>query len=180
MQPFCYDAQGAVDWKETLEGFFKDFPEDDQLQQSNIICDRHKVKAIIETVCGKTVDFELDLKLNDFNKVTKRGTRFVFEHGDAVIDFETGKMSITKKNAEQQTQEFDLKTSGLMHAGGDACIAQTVLGTLPEGHTKAMFDDNAVQLATLMGLVSEDQAARNSMQPTRIQAVNGKWVIQDN
>lgn len=178
--PFCYDAHGAVDWKGTLEGFFKDFPQDDQLQQSNIIPDRHKVQAIIETLCGKKIDFELDLKLNDFQKVTKRGTRFVFEHGDAVIDFESGIMSITKKNSEQQTQEFDLKISGLMHAGGDACIAQTVLGTLPEGHVKAMFNGNAVQLATLMGLVSEDQAARNSMQPTRIQDVNGKWTIQDN
>ena len=176
--PFHHDNSGAIDWTATMDAFFKDFPEDDTLQVSNIIPDRHKVKAIIQTRRGSTIDFELQVKLNDFARKTDRGTHFTFEHGDAVVDIEQGKMRITK-NDTQVVQEFDLQVNNASHGGGDKYVAKTILGSLPEEHTKAMFNDLAVQLSTVIGLVSEDQAMRGSSSETRITAMNGQWLIHD-
>lgn len=175
--PFCHDEKGSVDWKATLDAFFKDFPEDDALPTSNIIPDRHTVRASMQTTKGSTIDFELHVRLNNFAKTTERGTHFIFEHGNIIIDIEEGNMKIIN-NRTQQTEEVDLKVNKASHGGGDRYVAQTILGTLPEGNTKTMFHDPAVQLSTVLGLVSEHQAVHPGIQETMITAMNGQWHIQ--
>jgi hypothetical protein len=53
------------------------------------------------------------------------------------------------------------------------------LGVLPADRYKATFKDEVVQLATLMGLVSEQQAVGKRKQAAHIKKGNDdKWALQ--
>ena len=89
---FSYDRQHNIDWKATMDCFFKEFPEDDDFYGSDIIPDTHTVCSHIQTTSGDAVHFELDLKLNGFATQTERGCHLTFENGEVEIDMESSKM----------------------------------------------------------------------------------------
>lgn len=172
---FSYDIQGKIDWKQTMGHFFAAFPEDDALQDSDIIPDTHTVHAEIQTTSGDTVDFDLDLKLNGFATQTERGCRLKFEHGEVEIDMENSKMVI--QLPDQMPLTLDLNMRGVPHAGGDVYVAHGILGTLPTGRKVAQFSDPSVQISSVMGLVSEYQALHHIKDPMYIEMVDGRWKI---
>lgn len=176
--PFSYNALGAIDWTATVDVFFQEFPADGDLTQSDIIPDRHKIMAKMQSADGNEVDFELEVKLNQFSRVTERGTHLTFANGNAVIDVEQGNMEI--QISDGVVHSFDFSVQGQKtHAGGDVYVAHTILGTLPEGQYKAMFTDPTVQLSTLMGLVSEKQAISHTEDAIQLMQVGGQWIIDD-
>lgn len=172
---FSYNASGAIDWTATVGAFFQEFPADEHLTQSDIIPDRHKIMAKMQSADGSEIDFELEVKLNEFSRITERGTHLAFANGHAVIDVEQGNMEI--QTSDGVVHSFDLSIKGQPHAGGDVYVAHTILGTLPEGQYKAMFTDPTVQLSTLMGLVSETQAMSHSEDAIQLMQVGGQWII---
>ncbi len=175
--PFSYNSSGAINWTATVDAFFQEFPADDQLTQSDIIPDRHKIMAKMQNADGNEVDFELEVKLNEFSRITERGTHLTFANGNAVIDVEQGKMEI--QTSDGVVHSFDFSVNDRPHAGGDVYVAHTILGTLPEGQYKALFIDPTVQLSTLMGLVSEKQAMGHTEDAIQLVQVGGQWIIAD-
>ncbi len=173
---FGYDPQGAIDWTQSMDNFFSDFPEKDDFSSSDIIPDSHTVTSKIQTESGDCVDFKLDLKLNGFATETQRGCRLLFENGEVEVDMESSKMVIQIKAKEPL--EINLNTRGVRHAGGDVYVAHTVLGTLPEGNLSAEFSNPSVQISTIMGLVSEHQALHHLKDELLVRKNNGHWVVE--
>jgi len=174
--PFTHTAAGEIDYEKTLHAFFKDFPDDDDFSFSDLIPDEQNLYAKIQTEDGGLIDYELSVKLNGFAYSSDRGVRFTFQNGEVLIDIEKGKMLIGLKDGGEY--EYDLMANHKVHAGGDIYVAHTILGTLAEGQPKAVFNDLAVQLSTLMGLISEDLCHRASDEEVTIRAVDGKWVSE--
>ena len=176
---FSYLASGAIDWKATLEDFFEEFPENDDFTHSDIIPDQHVLTARIEMTDRSHVDFELEVKLDGFAQFTGRRITFTFEKGLADINIAGGVLAIVPKDSEGDSWLLVSEDDG-GHAGGDTYVAHTLLDTLPQGRHKATLNDpeDPVQLATLMGLVSEAQAVSKQPQGVRLAQVNGRWAIK--
>ena len=66
--------------------------------RSDIIPDTHFVRANIHTTSGDSVEFDLELKLNDFALETNRGCRLTFENGEVEVDMQSSKMRIQIKD----------------------------------------------------------------------------------
>lgn len=171
---FSYDNQHKIDWQETMNHFFEEFPEDDNFDASDIIPDTQRVRTQIQTTSGDTVAFDLDLKLNGFATQSERGCRLSFEKGEVEIDMQNSKMQVLIK--DKPALEIDLNMRGMGHAGGDVYVAHGILGTLPPGSFKAQFSDPSVQLSSMMGLVSEYQALHSLADPLQITMTEGRWV----
>lgn len=175
---FSHDALGNVDWEATVEAFFKEFPHDDLLPQSDIIPDFHTLNAQIITGDNNTIDFELAVQLNGFAPVAERGTQLICDHGTVTIDIQQGSMVLAMNDGV--IHEFNLHETHEVHAGGDRSIAYLLLGALPEGQHKAAFNDPAVQLSTIMGMVSEEQARSRSNDVTTLVKKNDQWIVMTN
>ncbi len=175
---FAYDTSGSIHWPLTLDAFFQEFPDNDDFSHSDLIPDRQKLTAKIETTEGDFIDFELDVKLGEFTLKTERGTHFTFEHGEVIVDIEQSKLRINLGAAS--ALEFDLYADGQSHAGGDVYVAHTFLGTLPQGQHIAVFNDPAVQLSTVMGVVSEHQALRGIQGAIRLTKAGSTWSCSQN
>ena len=104
---FSYDSHKKIDWQKTMDNFFEEFPEDADLDKSDIIPDTQVVRTRIKTTLGDEIYFELDLKLNGFETQTERGTNLFFENGQVIIDMESSKMHVQVKN--KVPIEIDLK-----------------------------------------------------------------------
>jgi predicted dehydrogenase len=174
--PFSYDNKSNIDWEKTMDHFFEEFPEGDDFSESDIIPDAYLVHAKIPTASGDVVDFELDVKLNNFALQTVRGCRLTFENGTAEVDMESSKMHIQMK--DKAPLEFDLHSSGIRHAGGDMYIAHSILGILPQGKLTAQFSDPSVQLSSIIGLVAEYQALHHITYPVEVKFVDNKWSVE--
>lgn len=172
---FVPDKKGYLDVEGTLNKVFEDFPDNDNFKNSDIIPDYHKLMATCVTAAGKSVAFELEVDLGGIRLESERGIQFEFEHGKAVVDIIGSTMRISGKDGILST--IDLQTNNSMHAGGDAYIAELILGILPESHYRATFNDEVVQLATIMGLVSEQQAVGKRAQGMRMQKKNNRWLL---
>lgn len=172
---FSYDSQHMIDWKETMDHFFEEFPEDDEFYASDIIPDSHVVHTRIQTTSGDTIDFDLELKLNGFATQTERGCRLSFERGEVEIDMESSKMRIQVK--DESPLEINLNTRGIRHAGGDVYVAHGILGTLPQGSLAAQFSDPSVQISSVIGLVSEYQALHHIPHASKVEFIDGRWQI---
>lgn len=174
---FAVDKRGYMDVAGTIDKVFEDFPENDNFTNSDIIPDYHKLTATCIPANGKAVTFELEVDMSDTRLQSERGIQFEFEKGTVLVDIINSVMTINVQNGTSITR--DLHTNNSMHAGGDAYIAQLILGVLPENRYKATFNDEVVQLATLMGLVSEKQAIMQSKKEMRIKKGNdNKWSLQ--
>jgi hypothetical protein len=174
---FVADKQGYVDVAGTIEKVFEGFPDNDNFTNSDIIPDYHKLTATCKTGAGNSVAFELEVDLGGLRLQSERGIQFEFERGTVLVDIMNSVMTITMKNGS--FVERDLHTNNSGHAGGDAYIAQLILGVLPENRYRATLKDDVVQLATLMGLVSEKQAVGQLKKGACIKKGNeNKWSLQ--
>lgn len=173
--PFSYNKSDSVDWKTTLENFFAAFPKNDDFSNSDIIPDEQKLTSSITTTAGDSIDFELDVTLSSGNLAQKRGVHMTFENGEALIDVTYGVMRL-KQNGKKPIQ-IDLQSGGRAHAGGDLYVAHTILDTLPKGQHKALIHDPAVQLSSLMGLISEHQAVKHQSSPIQLTQIDNHWKI---
>ena len=167
---FSFNVDESIDWTATIDAIFAEFPESDDFTTSDIIPDYHRLNATINTRNGTTIDFELEVELGGFRTETIRGMNFVFEHGRVEIDVMKSILLITFDSGE--VFEFDLLTNNTDHADGDICIAKTILGLPAEEHYTATFNDPVVQLATLLGLLSEQQALMHSEDDVYIKMLN--------
>lgn len=172
---FKIDAFGNIDWPATIDRIFENFPEDDSLDNADIICDYHKLIAVINPKSTNPVDFELEVNLGGFQPTTTRGINLAFEHGIVEIDVMKSYMIIALNNGS--TYEYNLQTNNSDHADGDTYIAHTLLGSLPEGQYKATVTDPIVLLSTIIGLASEDQALHKNHEVLHIKKIKGKWVL---
>jgi len=173
---FAADKRGYLDVEGTLDKIFEDFPDNDNFKKSDIIPDHQVLKAMCKTASGKSVAFELEVDMSSLRLTSERGIRFEFEHGTVLVDIMKSEMIITLQDGTSRT--IDLHTNNSGHAGGDAYIAQVILGTLPAGRYRATMKDETVQLATLMGLVSEQQAVGKRKQGITIKkGDNNKWSL---
>ncbi|MDR3646146.1 MAG: Gfo/Idh/MocA family oxidoreductase [Candidatus Babeliales bacterium] len=153
---FAYSDEDDIDWPTTLDKFFEDFPEDDNFTNSDIIPDYQKLSAKIKTNDNNIIDYELEVDMSDLKTETNRGIYFEFENGQVEIDIMKSKMVITVQ--ADTPVEFDLQTKNNSHADGDKYIAYAILNALDPQQYNAAFNDDVVQLASLMGLKSEQQA----------------------
>lgn len=154
--PFTWHSSGEINWSVTINDIFKTLPPDDMLDGSDIIPDYHLLHAVIETKEGDSVSFDLEVEMCNFSPKTERGMHFSFEHGVVAIDVMKSVMHIELDNGTKET--FDLNTNNSDHADGDEYIARVILGILPKDQYVATLHDPVVQLATYVGLVSEQQA----------------------
>ena len=76
-----------------------------------------------------------------------------------------------------QIHEFDLQTNYSAHANGDEYIAQAILGSSSKDQFVATFDDPIVQLANLMGLVSERQSLTKEYKKACLKKQANQWTI---
>jgi predicted dehydrogenase len=174
---FVPDAIGGVDVLGTIENVFKDLPDDYNLKTSDIIPDHQRLSATCITAAGNAVEFELEVDMSGMRTQAERGIQFEFERGTVVVDIINSIMTITSQDGAVVTR--DLQTNNSFHAGGDTYIAQLILGMLPADRYKATLDDEVVQLATLVGLVSEQQAVGKRKQGARIKkGDDNKWALQ--
>lgn len=174
--PFAVNTQGYLDTAGTVENVFKDFPDNDNFNKSDIIPDYHKLMATYNTQSGKEITFELEVDMSSSTRLrNERGLQFEFEHGTVMVDIMGSSMVITFD--DKRTIPIDLKTNNSGHAGGDAYIAQLMMGTLADTHYRATFNDDVVQLATFAGLISEQQAVGKRTQHARIKKINNRWAI---
>ena len=174
--PFAYDKNGKIDWLQTMDLFFREFPEDEQLEFSDIIPDTHQLNAKITDSSSHEIDYTLDLKLNGFATTTHRGCKLSFNKGEAEVDLEASTLRIQRN--DHPPVVFDLNTRNIPHAGGDVYVAHTVLGALPEGNHQAEFADPSLQISTILSLVSEEQARTCDPTPRKISKVNNQWVVE--
>lgn len=172
---FSFDQSGNINWSDTIDNIFKDFPDDDNFDNSDIIPDNHKLIATLKSSNNQTINFELEVVLAGFRPRTERGMQLKFEHGEVTIDVMQSTLNIKFDNA---VLKFDLKTNNSDHADGDAYIAQAILGTLTSEQHKATFDDPTVQLATVLGLVSEEQALLKDNNPKILTKLRNHWVVR--
>lgn len=171
---FVYNQAGLVNWPATCEAFFKEFPANDDFSKSDIIPDHQKLTAKMITQKGHLIDFELDVCLTG-SLSAKRGVQMEFEKGEVIVDVIYGKMWV--KQHGKYPLEIDLQTNGRAHAGGDTFVAHTILDTLPQGQHQALIQDPAVQLSSLMGLVSEYQALHHLNSPIHLTQRGNQWKI---
>lgn len=169
MTKFVY-KDGIIDWSTTLDNFFEEFPEDDNFNNSDIIPDYQKLTAKINTTNNETIDYELEVDMSGLKTETDRGIHFEFQNGEVVVDVMKSKMIITLN--DDTTHEFDLQTKNNSHADGDKYIAQTILNTLNPEQYKAAFNDDIVQLASLIGLISEHQALHRDEEDIQLKMQN--------
>ncbi len=175
LTPFSLDKNGNINWSATLNDIFKELPLDDNFDKSDIIPDYHMLNATIKTAEGSSIDFELEVALGGFRPKTERGMKFIFENGHVAVDVIQSSMTIELNNGTRH--EFDLKTNNSAHADGDFYIARSLLGTLPKGQYIATFNDSIVQLATIVGLVSEQQALLKDEKVSQIKKTNNGWTV---
>ncbi len=154
--PFSFDQHNNIDWSKTIADIFADLPADDNFEGSDIIPDYHKLNAVIATSDDTKINFELEVELGGYRPTTKRGMEFTFEHGIITIDVMASSMVVTLDHGT--TELIDLLTNNFDHADGDIFIAQSILGNVAEGYHVATINDPIVDLANVMGLVSERQA----------------------
>lgn len=173
---FVPDANGYLDISGTIDKVFADFPQDDNFKKSDIIPDRQVLSAICKTTSGSSVAYELEVDMSGLRTQSERGIYFECERGTVLVDIMNSVMEIKLYNGTLES--IDLQTNNSMHAGGDAYIAQLMLGTLPAGRYKATLKDEVVQLATFMGLLSEEQAVGKRKQGARIRKMGDKWMLQ--
>ncbi len=174
--PFIADKDGYLDIAGTIEKVFEDFPDNDNFKKSDIIPDHQVLSASCKNASGASVDFELEVDMSGLRTKAERGIRFEFERGTVVVDIMESIMTVTTHDGTMRT--IDLQTNNSMHAGGDAYIAQLLLGVLPDRHYRATFNDETVQLATFMGLICEQQAIGKRKQGARIKkGSNNKWSL---
>lgn len=173
---FVPDAKGYLDIGGTIEKVFVDFPDNDNFKKSDIIPDHHVLSAMLKTASGASVAYELEVDMSGLRSVSERGLYFECERGTVLVDIPNSVMEI--KFYDGTSRSIDLLSAGAIHAGGDAYIAQLMLGTLPANRYKATFNDEVVQLATFMGLLSEEQAVSKRKQGVRIRKNGDKWAIQ--
>jgi predicted dehydrogenase len=173
---FVPDAKGYLDIGGTIEKVFADFPDNDNFKKSDIIPDRQVLSATCKTASGASVAYELEVDMSGLRTSSERGIYFECERGTVLVDISNSMMDI--KFYDGTSRSVDLQTNNSMHAGGDAYIAQLMLGTLPAGRYKATLKDEVVQLATFMGLLSEEQAVGKRKQGARIRKSGDKWAIQ--
>lgn len=171
---FVPDAKGYLDIGGTIEKVFADFPDNDNFKKSDIIPDHQVLSATCKTASGGSVAYELEVDMSGLRTQSERGIYLECERGTVLIDIMNSVMDI--KFYDGTLRSIDLQTNNSMHAGGDAYIAQLILGTLPEGRYKATLKDEVVQLATFMGLISEEQAVGKRKQGVRIRKSGDKWV----
>lgn len=172
---FVPDAKGYLDVAGTIEKIFADFPDNDNFKKSDIIPDRQILSATCKTVSGSSVAYELEVDMSGLRTSSERGVYFECERGTVLVDIMNSIMEIKFYNGTSQS--IDLQTNNSMHAGGDAYIAQLILGTLSADRYKATFKDEVVQLATFMGLLSEEQAVGKRKQGIRIRKNGDKWAL---
>jgi hypothetical protein len=172
---FKVEEGGAIDWPSTINSVFAALPEDDSLDNSDIIPDYHKLTATIQSKAGSSIDFELEVKLGGLYPVMERGMHFAFENG--VVEIDQMKSSMTIVLSDGVKHEFNLQTNNNEHADGDVYIAHTILGTLPDGCNKATFNDPIVRLATIMALISEHQALHKNKQAIQIKKIKNAWAF---
>lgn len=173
---FVPDAKGYLDVSGTIDKVFADFPDKDNFKKSDIIPDHHVLSAICRTASGAAVAYELEVDMSGLRTQSERGLYFECERGTALVDIINSVMEL--KFYDGTSRSIDLQTNNSMHAGGDAYIAQLMLGTLPADRYKATIKDEVVQLATIMGLVSEEQAVGKRKQGARIKKNGDNWLIQ--
>jgi len=174
---FVGDKNGNLDLSGTIEKVFEDLPDNDNFKKSDIIPDYHVLTATCKTASGSSVAYELEVDMSGLRTASERGVYFECERGTVLVDIMNSVMEIKLYNGA--TRSFDLATNNSMHAGGDAYIAQLILGTLPADRYKATIKDEVVQLATLAGLISEEQAVGKRKQGVRIKkGGDGKWSVQ--
>jgi predicted dehydrogenase len=172
---FSFDHTGAIDWAAVLDDIFKNIPNDEAIESSDIISDYHKLSAVFKTADNKSINFELEVDLGGFRPETQRGMKFVFEHGEVIIDVMESVMHITVPGNIIHT--FDLQTNNSDHADGDEYIAQALLGVLAKGQNVATFNDPVVQLASVMGVVSERQSLLKDGKDTVVKKMGNRWSI---
>jgi predicted dehydrogenase len=171
--PFTWHSNGEINWPATINDIFKILPSDYRLDGSDIIPDYHTLNAVIETKKGDYIPFELEVEMCNLSPKTERGMHFSFEHGNVSIDVIKSVMHIELDNGIKKT--FDLKTNNSDHADGDEYIARIILGMLSKDQYVAMFHDPVVQLATYVGLVSEQQAQGLIKHEVKIKQIANKW-----
>lgn len=172
---FVPDAKGYLDVAGTIEKIFADFPDNDNFKKSDIIPDRQILSATCKTASGSSVAYELEVDMSGLRTSSERGVYFECERGTVLVDIMNSIMEIKFYNGSSQS--IDLQTNNSMHAGGDAYIAQLILGTLSADRYKATFKDEVVQLATFMGLLSEEQAVGKRKQGIRVRKNGDKWAL---
>ncbi len=175
--PFSFDQKKNIDWITTLDAIFKDFPDNDRFDNVDIIPDYHKLSATLKVPNGSSIDFELEVDLGGFKPKTERGMKFIFECGDVVIDVMKSDMKIS---LDSTIYEFDLQTNNSDHADGDEYIAQSILGILFKEQYVATFNDPIVQLATMMGLVSEQQSLLKDGKEIVLRKIGNRWTVNSN
>lgn len=174
---FVPDKNGYLDIPATIDKVFEDFPDNDNFKKSDIIPDHQVLSATCKTASGASVAYELEVDMSGLRTKSERGIYIECEHGTVLIDIMNSVMDI--KLYDGTTRSIDLLTNNSMHAGGDAYIAQLILGMLPADRYKATLNDDVVQLATFMGLVSEQQAVGKCKQGAHIKkGADNKWTVQ--
>jgi predicted dehydrogenase len=173
--PFTFSMNGNIDWSKTIDAIFKDFPLDDNFAHSDIIPDYHRVNAVLHSKMGKSIDFELEVQIGSLSPTTTRTMKFVFQNGDLEIDVMESIMKIKLHNGTQY--KFDLQTNNNDHADGDEYIAQALLSMLPAEKYVAEFSDPVVQLATMIGLISEQQALLKDNGKKSLKKITDQWIV---
>lgn len=172
--PFSFDQKKNIDWPTTMDAIFKGLPDNDNFDNVDIISDYHKLNATLKMSSGSPIDFELEVDLGGFKPKTERGMKFIFEHGDITIDVMKSDMKISLDGA---IYEFDLQTNNSDHADGDEYIAQSILGTLLKEQYIATLNDPIVQLATMMGLISEQQSLLKDNKEIVLRKIGNHWDV---
>lgn len=167
------DENNNVMWNRTFDEIFKDLPDNDNFTSSDIIPDYHVLHAVIKDEQNASINFELEVECRQFALNTLRNMKFVFNNGYVIVDVMKSIMSIHLNNG--QTHEIDLRTNNSDHADGDTYIAKAILGLTENENYIATINDEIVQLASVMGLVSEFQVAHHQTTSTRIVHSNNTW-----
>jgi len=174
--PLHRDEHNNIIWSYTIDAIFKNLPEDDNFDSSDIIPDYHVLNAVLKHKQGASIDFELKAECKEFALNTTRTQHFIFDHGFVTIDVMKSIMTIQLDTGK--TYEFDLKTENSDHADGDKYIAKTILGMTDNENYIATIDDSIVRLASLMGLVSEYQVLHKQTNASRLVRHNNQWTIK--
>ncbi len=150
------------------------YPFSGQFRGSHLIPDYHKLSAHLYAADTEPVKLEIETDMSSYRPVMERGINMTFEHGTVLVDVMASCMTISLNDGTISTHELNTLHGG--HADGDMYVVRSILqDERGSSHFRSTIFDPVVQLATVMALISEEQALYQKG-TEEIHRINDVWI----
>ena len=161
--------------KKKVSEVLESYPITGQFNTSDLIPDYHRFSASLFASGSEPVKFEVETDMSSYRSTMDRGTTMTFENGVVQVDVMASRMTI--KLNDGTILNYELNTLHGGHADGDQYVVSAILNDEPiDNHFRATIFDPVVQLATIIALVSEEQALYQCG-AQEIYRMDESWVI---